>query len=221
MDFSPEQIRWIFTALLVLIASTALHEFGHAIVAHKLGDRTPEQQGRVTLNPLAHADPIGTFLLPLMSLIYGGGVMGWGKPVQTQPTRFTRRFSMATGMMLVALAGPGMNVLLAVLVAVVHGVLLSQGVLGPADPVSAALAFAVMLNFTLFFFNLLPTPPLDGGYVVERFVPYRHRDTWHKFAVYGPFVLMAFVMISPLSKVFTVPARFLTEQLYGLFGFGY
>ncbi|MEZ4368542.1 MAG: site-2 protease family protein [Kofleriaceae bacterium] len=221
MDFSPEQIRWIFTAIFVLVASVALHEFGHAIVAHRLGDPTPSRQGRVTLNPVAHTDIIGTLLLPLMSLIYGGGVMGWGKPVQTQPTRYTRRWSMGTGQMLVALAGPMMNILLAVVVGVVHCVLLLRGVIDPGHPVSEALAFAVILNFTLFFFNLLPTPPLDGGYVIARFVPYRHRATFDKIAVYGPFILMAFIMISPLSKVFTVPARFLAGHLYGLFGFGY
>lgn len=218
MDLSPEKIRWIITALLVLIASTALHEFGHAIVAHKLGDPTPSSQGRVTLNPIAHADPIGTLLLPLMSLIYGGGVMGWGRPVLTTPSRYTRRFSMGTGQALVAVAGPSMNILLALVVGVVHGVLLHQGVLTLASPVSRALHFAVLLNFTLFFFNLLPSPPLDGGYIARRFVPLRHRASFDKIAVYGPFVVMAFVMISPLSKVIWWPASQLTQGLYGVFG---
>lgn len=221
MDFTPEKIRWIFTAIFILVASTALHEFGHAFVATRLGDPTPTQQGRVTLNPVAHTDPIGTLLLPLLSLIYGGGVMGWGRPVQTQPNRYTRRFSMATGSMLVAIAGPMMNILLAVVCCVVHSVLLIKGVVTPGGSLSQALAFAVVLNFTLFFFNLLPAPPLDGGYVARRFVPYRHLGAFDKLAVYGPFLIMAFIMISPLSKLFTVPARFLASLLYGLFGFGY
>ncbi len=218
MDLSPEKIRWIITALLVLIASTALHEFGHAFVAHRLGDPTPSSQGRVTLNPIVHADPIGTFLLPLMSLIYGGGVMGWGRPVQTTPSRYTRRFSMGTGQAMVAFAGPMMNVVLATVVGVTHAILLRQGVVTAVSPVSTALHFAVLLNFTLFFFNLLPSPPLDGGYIARRFVPLRHRATFDKVAVYGPFVVMAFVMISPLSKVFWLPADFLTRGLYGVFG---
>lgn len=219
MDFSPEQIRWIFTAIMVLVISTALHEFGHAIVAHKLGDPTPNAQGRVTLNPLVHADPIGTLLMPLISLIYGGGVMGWGRPVQTNPARFHRKVSMSTGMALVAFAGPLMNILLAVLVGVVHCVLLSQDVVSLTGPASKALYFAVTLNFTLFFFNLLPSPPLDGGYIVRRFVPYKHREAYDKFAVYGMFVVMAFVMIPLLSMLFLVPAGFLTRGLYGLFGY--
>ena len=95
MDLSPQQIRWILIGVFVLLVSVALHEFGHAIMAYKLGDDTPKRQGRVTLNPLAHADPIGTLLLPLIGGIYaatGGSVggFGWGKPVQWTPHRIRR-----------------------------------------------------------------------------------------------------------------------------------
>jgi len=95
MDISSEQIRSILISLFVLLISVALHEFGHAVVADKLGDDTPRRQGRVTLNPLAHADPIGTFLLPLLSGLGGAmggfsGGFGWGKPVQWNPARIRR-----------------------------------------------------------------------------------------------------------------------------------
>jgi Zn-dependent protease len=102
MELGPEQIRWVFTYVLVLIASVTFHEFGHAWVADRLGDDTPSRQGRVTLNPMSHADLIGTVILPLMSALYsasvgGFGGFGWGRPVQTNPLRYSRRFSMATG----------------------------------------------------------------------------------------------------------------------------
>src|SRR5829696_7022351 len=129
MDLSPEQIRWILIGLFVLIVSVALHEFGHAVMAYKLGDDTPKRQGRVTLNPLAHADPIGTFLLPLIGGIYAasgagmGGGFGWGKPVQWNPARIRRGISMSTANILVSFAGPAMNLLLALVIAVVSVVL--------------------------------------------------------------------------------------------------
>jgi Zn-dependent protease len=217
MDFTPEQIRWIFTAMIVLIASIALHEFGHAFIATKLGDDTPRRQGRLTLNPLAHADPIGTLVLPLAALIFTQGTstgFGWGKPVEWQPRNATRRWSMRTSEALVAIAGPAMNLLLGIFIALVHVVLVSQGVFEHDHPVNQALGYAVMLNFILLFFNMLPTPPLDGGWVAQRFIPLKHQRSWETFQTYAPFLLMAFIMISPLRKIFTVPAGYLADGIY-------
>src|SRR5881394_284897 len=138
MDLSPEQIRNIVVGVFILLISVALHEFGHAWMANKLGDDTPKRQGRVTLNPLAHADPIGTLLLPLLGGIYsaaGGGMggFGWGRPVQWNPSRINRKHKMSTARILVAVAGPSMNVLLAVLVAGVHTILVKAGVVHLLD----------------------------------------------------------------------------------------
>ena len=106
MNLSPEDIRWIIQALIILILSICVHEFGHAIVADKLGDPLPRSQGRVTLNPLAHADPIGTLLFPLMALVLTKSLgFGWGRPVEVSPRHFTRKLSMRTGHMLVAADG--------------------------------------------------------------------------------------------------------------------
>jgi len=217
MDFTPEQIRWIFTAMIVLIASIALHEFGHALVATLVGDDTPKRQGRLTLNPLAHADPIGTLAIPLLALIVTHGNttgFGWGKPVQWQPRNATRRWSMRTSEALVAVAGPAMNLILGSLICLTHVILLKTGALGPTSPVNAALWYAVGLNYTLLLFNLIPAPPLDGGWIAQRFVPARHRATWEKYTAYGPFVVMAFVMITPLAKLFIVPANAMRDGLY-------
>jgi len=223
MELTPEKIRLILIYVLVLVISVAFHEFGHAIVAHKLGDDTPSRQGRVTLNPLAHADPIGTLLLPLAGSLFAsvngfGGGFGWGKPVEWQPHRVTRKISMATAKILVAIAGPAMNVVLAVVVALVHVILLSQQVIAPDSAVNMFLALAVQMNFVLFFFNLLPVPPLDGGHVAQSFVPYRHRDAYDQVAKYGPFVLLAVMLIPQVSFVFRWPAQFLSLHLYQLFG---
>jgi Zn-dependent protease len=219
MDLSPENIRWALIYVLVLLVSVAFHEFGHAIMAYKLGDDTPSRQGRVTLNPLAHADPIGTLLLPLVGSLYGGhgGGFGWGKPVQWQPHRVTRKVSMAMAKILVAVAGPAMNILLAVIVTVVHVLLLSQHVIAADSQLNKILLFVVTTNFLLFFFNLLPVPPLDGGHVAQSFVPYRHRDKFESFARYSPFIVLAFMMIPRMQVVFVVPARFVTQHTYSLF----
>jgi Zn-dependent protease len=221
MDFTPEVIRWIFTAMIVLIASIALHEFGHAYVAHLLGDDTPRRQGRLTLNPLAHADPIGTLALPLLALVITQGRstgFGWGKPVQWQPRNATRRWSMRTSEALVAAAGPFMNLLLGTLVALVHVILVSQGVIRPGHAVNEALFYAVSLNYTLMLFNLIPTPPLDGGWIMGRFIPARYQRGWEKFSVYGPFVLMALIMIPQLAQIFLWPARHMSLGIYNFFG---
>src|SRR5512140_3800237 len=109
----PEEIKHAVVYMIALVLSIAVHEFGHAFVADRLGDRTPRYQGRVTLNPLAHADPIGTFLFPILGMLFSGGVLfGWGKPVIVNPVAFTRRFRMKIGHLMVAAAGPVMNVLL-------------------------------------------------------------------------------------------------------------
>jgi Zn-dependent protease len=219
MDLGPEQIRWIFTYVIILIASVTFHEFGHAWVADRLGDDTPSRQGRVTLNPVAHADLIGTVLMPLAGALYsatsgGFGGFGWGRPVQTNPLRYSRRFSMATGQVFVALAGPSMNVMLAVVIAVAHVVLVQQHVVSGDSDLNKVFLFAVGMNFTLFFFNLLPVPPLDGGWVLRRFAPTRFEKQLESFYTYGPFVIMALVVIPVLAKVFTIPAQFCRDMLY-------
>ena len=219
MDLSPEQIRWILIYVFVLLISVALHEFGHAIMADRLGDDTPRRQGRVTLNPLAHADIIGTLVLPLVGSLYGamtglGGGFGWGKPVQWQPHRVTRKVSMSTAKVLVAIAGPAMNVVLAVVVAAVHTFLMWQRVVTWGTGVGMILRFAVVTNFVLFFFNLLPVPPLDGGHVAQSFTPYRYRDRFDQYARFAPFVVLGIMLIPQIQIVFTWPALKLAGYLY-------
>jgi Zn-dependent protease len=214
MELSPETVRWILIAVFVLVVSVALHEFGHAMMAHKLGDDTPSRQGRVTLNPLAHADPIGTLLLPVIGGIYGGGGFGWGKPVQWQPHRIRKGIKMSTANILVSFAGPFMNLVLATLIILVHSILTWQGVLEFRGEMGKILSFAATTNFVLFFFNLLPLPPLDGGHIAQAFMPYRHRQAFDNFAKYAPFVILGVMLIPPVRQVFLAPALWCTETLY-------
>ena len=241
MDLSPQEIRQVFVSLFVLIISVALHEFGHAWMADHLGDDTPRRQGRVTLNPIAHADPIGTLLLPVLGSIHalgggGGGGFGWGKPVQWNPSRIRRGIKMSTANILVSLAGPGMNLLLATFLALVHAILLWQGVVtiyeldanGRAlvdasgylvvHPATMIFFFAVTTNFVLFFFNLIPCPPLDGGHILQAFMPYRHRDKYDSIARFGPFLLLAIMLIPQLRWIFTTPAMWCMKSVYQAFG---
>ena len=204
--------------VFVLVASVAFHEFGHAFMADRLGDDTPRRQGRVTLNPLAHADPIGTLLLPLLGAYYGGGGFGWGRPVQWNPARVDRKHRMSTARILVSIAGPGMNVALALLITATLAILRTQHIAMPGTQVSGILLYAVLTNFVLFFFNLIPAPPLDGGHVAESMVPYKHRSTYEAYAKYGPFVIMAVALIPQLAQIFIIPAMWCTTHVYALFG---
>src|SRR5262249_7494444 len=146
------------------------HEFGHAFVADRLGDRIPRLQGRLTLSPKAHVDPIGTLALPLMGVLAGFPMLAWGKPVQTNPAHYTKRFSMTTGHMLVAAAGPLMNLVLAVLTSIVIIALGKAGIL-PEAVRDWMIRYLLVLNIVLLFFNLIPIGPLDGATVLAGLLP--------------------------------------------------
>ena len=148
-----------FTNVLLLWMLTAPHEFSHAWVASRLGDDTPRIQGRVTLNPMAHVDWLGTVILPFLSTLFMGGFLGWGKPVMTKTANLRGGLN---GLLLVALAGPFSNIVMAVILGMV-GVLCQA--LGSV--VLANFAYqGVALSLYLALFNLLPVPPLDGSKIL-------------------------------------------------------
>src|ERR1035437_5171884 len=141
--------------VVLLWILTAPHEFSHAWVATRLGDDTPRLQGRVTLNPLAHVDWMGTAVLPFLSSLFLGGFLGWGKPVYTQTAKLKGGLN---GLLLVALAGPFPNVIMAVILGVISAATVSN------FPGFANLAArGVELSLYLALFNMLPVPPLDGS----------------------------------------------------------
>ena len=149
------QLAEAISNVLLLWILTAPHEFAHAWVATRLGDDTPMRQGRVTLNPLAHVDWIGTALLPFVTSLMGGGFLGWGQPVYTDNSKLKGGLN---GLALVAMAGPFSNVVLAVIMAAV-AVATQHSV--PA--LSEFASHGVMLSLYLAIFNMLPIPPLDGS----------------------------------------------------------
>ncbi len=202
MSFEPEEIRLIFQGIIFLVLSICVHEYGHAIVADKLGDGLPRRQGRTTLNPMAHADPIGTFAFPLVSLVVTHGAsigFGWGKPVMVNPTSFTRKLKMRTSHMMVAAAGPAMNIILGIIITTVHLIASKQGLISSPAAHQAFIA-AGMLNFGLAGFNCIPAAPLDGGAILEGLLPDKYVPKYQELSIYGPFVLMGFIMIPPLRN---------------------
>jgi len=174
---------------MAFIVSVSVHEFGHAFVADRLGDRIPRLQGRLTLSPKAHIDLIGTILVPLFGALSGFPLIAWGKPVQTNPANYTKRFSMTTGHMLVAAAGPFMNLVLAVFASVVIVILGKAGVLSPVL-MQALIGYLVLLNIMLLFFNLIPLGPLDGAAVLEGLLPRSMHRLVELNRKYGMLVLL-------------------------------
>ncbi len=154
----------------VLIAIT-FHEFAHAYAADKLGDDTPRSQGRLSLNPLAHLDPIGSIML-----LFAG--FGWGKPVQVNPRNYNRTMSMDKADAIVSIAGPVMNFILAIILTLIYCAI--HKFVGTATIMSSnvysilmmMLMYAISINVGLGVFNLIPLPPLDGSKVIKPFLPY-------------------------------------------------
>jgi Zn-dependent protease len=211
MDISPDQVRVAILSLIAFVVSVAVHEFGHAFVADRLGDGTPRAQGRLTLSPLAHADLVGTILLPLIGAFTPGlPLIAWGKPVQTNPKNYTKRVSPRVGHMLVALAGPTMNLLLAALVSIVIVVLGKASVLH--QPLALELVrYVLALNLTLLFFNLIPLPPLDGGAVLAGVLPQSLQIIPQTLQRYG-MILFFVLLLSGALRFIMRPADHLTVE---------
>jgi Zn-dependent protease len=198
LDLGVDQVRNALIYLIAFVAAVSVHEFGHAFIADKLGDRLPRMQGRLTLSPLSHIDPLGTIVMPLAgALMAGVPMIAWGKPVMTSPNNYTSKLSRRTGSMLVALAGPMMNLLLAVLVSVVVVVAGKAG--ASADILLGILRFGLYLNVMLLFFNLLPIGPLDGATVLAGLLP-RSMDRFVEWNQrYGTVILLVLLIAPTLS----------------------
>ncbi len=169
MGFSIRPVEDILAILLAFVIATSIHEFMHAWSAFQLGDTTARDQGRITLNPLAHFEPVGFF--GMMMIAIGFPFIGWGKPVPVAPWRMNRisRERRKQGMALVAFAGPLSNVAQAAVAAIVIQIVVRNGIeLGPALDV---LEWFVIINALLASFNLIPIPPLDGFNILSGLLP--------------------------------------------------
>lgn len=197
----PNYVQYIqqgLVAYLILCASIALHEFGHAKAADKLGDFLPRSQGRVTLNPLAHLDPIGTGLIPLATIFLRlpFAMIGWGRPVEISlPNPATRR----RDDILITLAGPGMNVLIALVATFAHAAVRRFMDLDSAAKVIPLLDEFVIINCMLIAFNLIPIPPLDGSRIM-RYAVGMSEEVFHKFSMMGWIILIVLLNIAAFQE---------------------
>lgn len=183
--------------LAILIFSIVLHEIAHGYVALRQGDPTARNSGRLTLNPIAHVDPVGSVLLPiLLVLSHSPILLGWAKPVPINPGLFRRP---ARGIVLVGAAGPAANLLLAALAAALHRLLSPGGTLG------LVLLSACVTNVVLALFNLVPIPPLDGSRVVVGLLPRRLRSRYLRLERYG-FLLIILLLWTDVLGLFLKPA---------------
>src|SRR5688500_5050379 len=193
-------VAQVFIAFSVLLFSLTIHEMAHAWTADRLGDPTARLLGRVSLNPVVHADLIGTVIFPLVALTTGAPIIGWAKPVPVNTRRLTHP---RRDYVVVAAAGPASNLVLAVGAALVLAALhatdaVSPQTLGEANvsaPVAAILSQAMRLNVLLAVFNMIPIPPLDGGNVLAGLLPYRLAVTFNQVRPYG-FVLLYVLILT-------------------------
>jgi Zn-dependent protease len=208
-----DHVDWGRVAVLVavIVPSVILHEVSHGAVAYAFGDDTAKRAGRLTLNPLAHVDPFGTVLLPLILSLSGVGAFGYAKPVPVNPRKLRnpRQHSLW-----VSLAGPAVNVTLAL----ISAWLLRTVYRGAVDRAFSVDDLALgpkivfwlgFLNVILAVFNLLPIPPLDGSALVERFLPRSWWPTWLKYRQWGFGILLVLIFLIPgaLDRIFDPALR--------------
>lgn len=195
-----ESLRLGLVFYIVLVCSVSVHEWAHAFMADKLGDPLPRALGRVTLNPIAHMDPLGTVFFPLLMiflpLMSGFGsqmaLIGWGKPVSISlPNRKTR----VRDELLITAAGPLSNLVVCGLTAFLGSFLFA---LSPR--IVELLEMVILLNAALFVFNLLPIPPLDGSHFLKHVIGMRE-ETYHKFARWGFVILLVLINVGPFRAM--------------------
>jgi Zn-dependent protease len=190
----------VATWLIPLVIAIVLHEIAHGWVALAFGDPTAKRKRRLSLNPLRHVDPLGTVALPLVLAVTGAPLFGWAKPV---PVVARRLRNPRVHMMLVALAGPGMNLLLAIL-----GALAWAGLRWLQPPEGLGWDFLilnvvnfVLINVSLAIFNLLPIPPFDGGHVVEGLLPRPLARRYARLGRYGFPILLLLLVVLPMAHI--------------------
>jgi Zn-dependent protease len=230
MNSLPQILHTLSYMGLPLLLAMVLHEYAHGWVAYRCGDSTAKLQGRLTMNPLAHIDPFGTIILPLICLaIPGGFFLGWAKPVPVDPRCMHQpRRDMA----LVAAAGPAMNLALAIVSALLFAILLSieptvgdywstSGETSSPDtwrgklllPIAVMAVYSVLINVLLMLFNLLPLPPLDGGRILTSLLPPTAAMALMRAEPYGMFILMGLIILDPQIHLIHTVTGTLTNSL--------
>lgn len=198
--------------LVVLVFSVIMHEYVHGWVAYLLGDPTAKNQGRLTLNPIPHIDPIMTVILPITLLILSGGqwALGGAKPVPVNPMNFRRP---RKAMMIVGASGPATNLALSVAFALVYRMAAAAGLL--RGGMQGGLIGAVLVNAILAFFNLIPIPPLDGSRIVAGILPRDAAIAYDRIGRFGLFIVIALIVFGGHAFIFG-PAVTYTSWLLGI-----
>lgn len=222
LDISNILRQLAISALPILIAIT-FHEVSHGFVANKLGDPTAKLMGRLTLNPIAHIDLVGTIIMPFMLLIFTNGqfVFGYAKPVPINPMNFK---DPKRDMAISAAAGPTTNILLAIL-----SVLILKFFIGPLSvllpeslsttvlmPLTFMFTSSIIINVVLAAFNLMPIPPLDGGRVLVGLLPHRHAVSYSRIEPFG-FIIVIILIATGIAGYFVMPLVKLFLALLQLF----
>lgn len=201
----------------ILFFSIVLHEFAHGLVAYRMGDDTAYLSGRLTLNPIAHVDIIGTLAVPLFCYIFSMPLFGWAKPVPVNPLRLP---SPKRDMGKVAAAGPAVNLLLALALVIVMKILVLWSGQTPKAGVEQAFVFlqyGVMINVLLAVFNLMPIPPLDGGNIVTALLPPRASMRYQLFfGRYGMYIVLALILTGGV-RYFLLPPTYFILNLFNKF----
>ncbi|HIP53063.1 MAG TPA: site-2 protease family protein [Chromatiales bacterium] len=215
-------VQQVAVMLLPLLFAVTVHETAHGWMASKLGDNTAKMMGRLTLNPIAHIDPVGTLVVPIATFLLTGFIFGWAKPV---PVNWRNLHHLRRDMALVALAGPGSNLLMAIMwgLTIKGGTLLWESSQWIALPMIYMGAAGVLINVILMVLNLLPIVPLDGGRVVAALLPPRLAVLYSRLEPYGLFIIVGLLVSGILNKVLwplvvgtieLLPAAGLVKQLF-------
>ena len=197
---NPDSLLGLVLSLPAILIAITFHEFAHAFVADKLGDDTPRKQGRLTLNPLAHLDPVGSVML-----LFAG--FGWGKPVEIEPRNFDRKRSMSASEAIVSIAGPAMNFFLAIVFAIILIITLiaTKNLYNQAiEIITMMLEYGILINLGLGIFNLIPLPPLDGSKILRNILPYKAKE-WYDRNYQILYLVFIVIWITPIASAIVSP----------------
>jgi Zn-dependent protease len=212
MEFNfAEAVQRIAAFMPSFLLALVVHEFAHAWMATRFGDKTSEWSGRLTLNPIAHMDPFGTVVFPLMSILLGSPIFfGWAKPVPINPNQFS---NYRKGLFWVSFAGPLSNILLGFLTAFAYVAFFAYMPKdsGYYEAGTMMLQSLIVLNFSLAIFNLIPIPPLDGSNIVLSFLDYNASRKFMAIQQYS-FMILLFLMFSGAFNLLRFPIVFLAES---------